>query len=80
VPVPYAAKLGLEPVRYAPALADSVESWPSDDLWLVGHRALRDVLRVAAVWTFLTEEFRAEAPYRIRTPHHEQIPSSTIIV
>jgi len=62
VPVPYAIKVGLAPVRYAPALASSVESWPSDDLWLVGHRALRDVPRVAAVWTFLAEEFRAEPP------------------
>lgn len=61
VPVPYATRLGLEPVRYAPALASSVESWPSDDLWLVGHRMLRDVPRVAAVWTFLTEEFRERA-------------------
>lgn len=62
VPVPYATRLGLEPVRHAPALASSVESWPSDDLWLVGHRALRDVPRVAAVWAFLAEEFRTEAP------------------
>ena len=62
VPVPYAVRLGLEPVRYAPALASSVESWPSDDLWLVGHRALRDVPRVAAVWTFFAEEFRSEPP------------------
>jgi hypothetical protein len=32
VPVPYAARLGLEPVRDVPALAGSAESWPSDDL------------------------------------------------
>jgi DNA-binding transcriptional LysR family regulator len=60
-PLQYAAKLGLEPVRYAPALASSAETWPSDDLWLVGHRALRDVPRVAAVWTFLAEQLRSQA-------------------
>jgi len=62
VPVPYATRVGLEPVRFEAALASSVESWPSDDLWLVGHRALRDVPRVAAVWTFITDELRAELP------------------
>lgn len=60
VPVPYAVRLGLEPVRFAPALATTAASWPSDDLWLVGHRALRDLPRIAAVWTFLAEEFRSD--------------------
>jgi hypothetical protein len=31
----------------------------SHDIWLIGHRILRDVPRVAAVWTFLAEELRA---------------------
>jgi len=61
-PHAFAVKTGLEPVRFAPALAASTEGWPSDDLWLVGHRALRDVPRVAVVWTFLAEEFRASQP------------------
>ena len=30
---------------------------PSTEPWLVGHRALRAVPRVAAVWAFLVEEF-----------------------
>jgi DNA-binding transcriptional LysR family regulator len=55
-PDPYARLRGLAPVRYAEALAPSVASLPSDELWLVGHRALRDVPRVAAVWEFLLEE------------------------
>jgi DNA-binding transcriptional LysR family regulator len=54
-PVPYLAPANLIAVPYAPALATA---WPSDDLWLVGHRALRDVPRVAAVWEFLAEELR----------------------
>ncbi|MEO8704119.1 MAG: LysR family transcriptional regulator [Kofleriaceae bacterium] len=57
-PVPYLERSGLVPVRYAAALAKSTETWPSDDLWLVGHRALREVPRVAAVWAFFAEELR----------------------
>jgi DNA-binding transcriptional LysR family regulator len=57
-PIPYLARSGLVPVRFAAGLAKSAGSWPSDDLWLVGHRALRDIPRVSAVWTFLAEELR----------------------
>jgi DNA-binding transcriptional LysR family regulator len=32
---------------------------PAEELWLVGHRALREVPRVAATWDFLVERFRA---------------------
>ncbi len=31
---------------------------PVEELWLVGHRALREVPRVAATWDFLVEHFR----------------------
>lgn len=58
LPEPYIQARGLVPLRYAPALAPSAEAWPTDDLWLVGHRALRDIPRVAAVWDFLIEELR----------------------
>lgn len=57
-PVPYLDRIGLVPIQFSGALAKTAETWPSDDLWLVGHRALRDVPRVAAVWTFLLEELR----------------------
>jgi hypothetical protein len=50
---------GLAPVRYARALAGSAAEWPTDDLWLVGHAALRDTPRVAAVWAFLESTIRA---------------------
>jgi DNA-binding transcriptional LysR family regulator len=46
----------IVPVQLAPALEPAAALWPSDDLWLVGHRALRDVPRVAAVWQFLVEQ------------------------
>jgi len=46
----------IVPVRLGPALVEGAAAWPVDDLWLVGHRALREVPRVAAVWDFLCEE------------------------
>ncbi|WP_169796485.1 LysR family transcriptional regulator [Chondromyces crocatus] len=57
-PEPYLRPRHLVPVRFAKKLAPSTASWPQDGLWVVGHRALRDVPRVAAVWTFMTEELR----------------------
>jgi len=58
-PVPYITATGLVAVDIAPELSAAAASWPTDDLWLVGHRALRDVPRVAAVWNFLVTELRA---------------------
>lgn len=63
-PAPYLPRAKLVPVRYAAALRESAEAWHVDELWLVGHRALRDVPRVAAVWTFLVEELREGALLR----------------
>jgi DNA-binding transcriptional LysR family regulator len=57
-PEPYARVRELVPVRTAESLAAAVKEWPSDDLWLVGHRALRDVPRVSAVWSYLVEALR----------------------
>ncbi len=53
VPEPFLAPYGLSPVRLGRELAESARSLPVDDMWIVGHRALRDVPRVAAVWSFL---------------------------
>jgi DNA-binding transcriptional LysR family regulator len=63
-PEPYLHSHALTPVSgMAAELRASSDDLPSDDLWLVGHRALRDVPRVAAVWNFLaTEVRRALAP------------------
>lgn len=58
VPEPYLRGKALAPVRHAPALAASVAEWPTDSLWLAGHRAMREVPRVAAVWKFFAEELR----------------------
>lgn len=59
VPEAFAVIRKLVPVAYAPPLAASAEQWPQDELWLVGHRALREVPRIAAVWQFLSGEFAA---------------------
>lgn len=64
VPVPYARARGLRAVRLCDALARGAAAWPQDDLWLVGHRALREVPRVAAVWEFFAAELRRVAARR----------------
>ena len=58
VPEQYLAHAKLVPVALGAALREAGAELPVDDLWLVGHRPLRDVPRVAAVWTFLVELFR----------------------
>jgi DNA-binding transcriptional LysR family regulator len=41
----------------APPLAREAATLPTLELWLVGHRALREVPRVAAVWDSIATEF-----------------------
>ncbi len=48
-------KTGLVPVERGKALAEAWSELPTGELWLVGHRALRMVPRVAAVWSFIVE-------------------------
>ena len=63
LPPAYARIAALAPLRHGGALARSAGELPSNETWLVGHRALRAVPRVAAVWTFLVDEFtRFEPP------------------
>lgn len=54
-PAPYVRHFKLAPVKFTQKLKPN---WPVDSLWLVGHQALRDVPRVAAVWKLLGEELR----------------------
>jgi len=46
----------LVPVSIARSLKPAWDALPVEDLWLVGHRALRTVPRVAALWDFLAEQ------------------------
>jgi DNA-binding transcriptional LysR family regulator len=50
---------GLVPVPLCPRLARTLRPFPEQELWLVGHRALRTVPRVQAVWEFLVELFES---------------------
>jgi DNA-binding transcriptional LysR family regulator len=45
----------LVPVAISRGLQPSWDALPTEELWLVGHRALRTVPRVAALWDFLAE-------------------------
>jgi DNA-binding transcriptional LysR family regulator len=58
---PAFAVLGLEPVKVARSLAPALAALPEGSLWLVGHRALRNVPRVAAVWDFIREAIAGQA-------------------
>lgn len=53
VPAPSVEHYGLVPVELAPRLRGDAAEWPHDDVFLVTHRALRDVPRVRAVWEAL---------------------------
>lgn len=57
VPLPYIALRGVRRLRLSARLEASLAAIPADSLWLVGHRALRDVPRIAAVWEWLDEGF-----------------------
>lgn len=66
-PEPYRHVTTLVPVTPGRALAEAWEALPLEPLWLVGHRALRHVPRVAALWDFLREELsRPEAAAELR--------------
>jgi DNA-binding transcriptional LysR family regulator len=53
VPEPSLKHYGLVPVRLGPALRPAADDWPVDELYLVTHRALRDVPRVRVIWELL---------------------------
>ena len=53
VPAGSVAHYGLVPVKIGAALRPAAETWPSSELYLVTHRALRDVPRVRVVWDLL---------------------------
>jgi DNA-binding transcriptional LysR family regulator len=63
LPLAYAALRGLVVVPLGGLLAAAAAELPTYDLWLVSHRALREVPRIAAVWGFFLEVARrASAP------------------
>jgi DNA-binding transcriptional LysR family regulator len=59
VPEPSVAHYRLVPIDVGPKLRAARAEWPVDELFLVTHRALRDVPRVRAVWSLLLERHGA---------------------
>jgi DNA-binding transcriptional LysR family regulator len=60
VPEPSLPHYGLVPVKLAPGLRTQAEAWPEDELYLVTHRALREVPRVRVVWELLRSRLATE--------------------
>lgn len=58
LPGPTARHHGLVAVKLHAALRATVTDWPADDLFLVTHRALREVPRVRVMWDALSERAR----------------------
>jgi DNA-binding transcriptional LysR family regulator len=61
LPTETAAHYRLVPVLLAKPLRATAAEWPRDELFLVGHRVLRDVPRVRVVWDALAASFRDRA-------------------
>jgi DNA-binding transcriptional LysR family regulator len=55
IPEPSLEHFGLTLVKLAPGLREAAAELPTDVLYLVTHRALRDVPRVRVVWDLLLE-------------------------
>ena len=64
----------LVEARLTPALRKQAAELGKLELWLVGHRALRNVPRVAVVWDFIIEELaRVLGTPARRTSTHSRI-------
>ena len=60
-PEPSAEHHGLVSLKLSSALRPAADDWPVDDLFLVTHKALRDVPRVRVVWDMLVERIGERA-------------------
>lgn len=56
MPAPNTVHYGFAPVKIGAKLRRSMTPWPTEELFIVTHRALRKVPRVNAVWGFLVEQ------------------------
>lgn len=59
MPAAHAGMCGLSEVPLSRGLRRRIGQFPSSALWLVGHRALRHVPRIAAVWEFIRAQAAA---------------------
>src|SRR5262249_20779204 len=62
VPEPSVEPFGLTRVKVGPSLRESAAAWPYDDLFIVTHRALKDVPRVRVVWDCLVKKISDAHP------------------
>ena len=58
VPHPFLLLEGIEELPLRRSLKSKLGPFPQAQLWLIGHRALRSVPRIAVVWDFLIDTFR----------------------
>jgi DNA-binding transcriptional LysR family regulator len=63
-PEPSVQHYGLVPLKLGAPLREAAAQLPADELFLVTHRALRDVPRVRAVWDLLVEKIGQRFPSR----------------
>ena len=68
LPEPSVEHYGFVPVRLGAGLRAEAGSWPIDELFLVTHRALRNVPRVRAVWDLLLARFADRSSLRSGPP------------
>jgi len=61
LPRVYADDARLHEIPLGARLARSLSPFPETELWIVGHRALRNVPRVQVVWNHIVESFRRRA-------------------
>lgn len=61
LPEPSLDFYGLVPLDLGRGLGSAASEWPVDELFLVTHRALKDVPRVRAVWDFVRDELSGRA-------------------
>lgn len=65
VPEPSLGHYGLVAVKVSAALGDACR-WPTDELFLITHRALRRVPRVEVVWDLLVARVGERLAHRRR--------------
>lgn len=69
LPEPYQLAAAVAPLRLSRKLEVSARGWPTEELWLVAARSVRDVPRVAAAWDALAAWFHQWPPQVGTTPH-----------
>jgi DNA-binding transcriptional LysR family regulator len=73
IPEPSVKHYGLVPLQVNAKLRRSAETWPVDELFLVTHRALRNVPRVAAVWDMFVQRRGDKLVQESWSPGHREV-------